>query len=280
MSLESIATGWNLDGSLALAFTLLTAAIGALYLAAAAIGSRRDRRARRWPALRTGFFLAGLAVVLFAVDSGIGAEADQRLSAHMTEHMLIWLVAAPLLAAAAPLRLSLFALGGTGRRRLARWLRSRPVTALTGPLGSAALFSTVVVGTHIPAVYELTLENEPAHIGEHALYLLTAVLIWAPLLRADPLPHRPGPRARAACMLACMVPMALVSAWLLLEAAPVYQPYAEALGSAGALHDQRLAGLIMLLAGVPAFALALAAPNLGALPRREPAAAPRRRVLA
>jgi cytochrome c oxidase assembly factor CtaG len=98
--------------------------VGAVYLTAAAVGRRRDRRARRWPVGRTACFLGGLAVLLVALDSGIGASADERLSAHMVEHMLIWLAVAPLLVSGAPMRLAFFALGPVGRRRLARALHS------------------------------------------------------------------------------------------------------------------------------------------------------------
>jgi putative membrane protein len=250
-------TAWELDGTLGLLFSALTVAVGVAYLAAAEIGRRRDRRRRRWPLGRTGCFLGGLAVLLVAVDSGIGAEADDYLSAHMVEHMLIWLAAAPLLVAGAPVRLALFALGRRGRRRLSTALHSRAVLALTGATLSTVLFSTVVVVSHIPAVYELTLEDGLAHIAEHALYLLTACLVWAPLIGADPLPHRLGPSGRCLCVLACMVPMAAIAIWLLAAGAPLYEPYQAALGPSAALDDQRLAGLIMLAAGIPALALAL-----------------------
>ncbi|MBS1886090.1 MAG: cytochrome c oxidase assembly protein [Actinobacteria bacterium] len=177
----------------------------------------------------------------------------------MVEHMLIWLAAAPLLVAGAPIRLAFFALGRTGRHRLAAALHSRPVVALTGPILSTVLFSAVVVISHIPAVYDLTLENGLAHVGEHALYLLTATLVWAPLIGADPLPHRAGARGRCLCVAACMIPMAAISIWLLAAGAPVYGPYREALGTAAALADQQLSGLIMLVAGIPAFAIAAVA---------------------
>jgi cytochrome c oxidase assembly factor CtaG len=173
----------------------------------------------------------------------------------MVEHMLIWLAAAPLLVAGAPIRLALFALGRHGRRRLSAALHSRAVIALAGPTLSTVLFSTVVVVSHLPVVYDLTLESELAHVTEHALYLLTAVLVWAPLIGADPLPHRPRPSGRCLCVLACMVPMAAIAVWLLAAGAPVYAPYEAALGPGAALDDQRLAGAIMLAAGVPALAL-------------------------
>jgi cytochrome c oxidase assembly factor CtaG len=250
-------TDWELDGTLGLLFTLLTVATGIVYLAAAEVGRRRDRRSRRWPLARTACFLGGLAVVLVAVDSGIGAEADEHLSAHMVEHMLIWLAAAPLLVAGAPVRLALFALGRRGRRRLSAALHSRAVVALTGPTLSTALFSAVIVVSHVPAVYDLTLENDLVHVVEHAVYLLTAVLVWAPLIHVDPLPHRLRPSGRCLCVLACMVPMAAIAIWLLAAGTPVYEPYREALGTGAALDDQRLAGLIMLAAGIPALAVAL-----------------------
>jgi putative membrane protein len=255
MSLHALATEWGTDGPIGLAFTLLAVASGLVYLVAAGIGRRRDRRGRRWPLRRSACFIGGLAILVVDLDSGIGSLADDHLAAHMIEHMVIWLIVAPLLAAGGPVRLALFACGRDGRQRLARWLHSRPVTVLTSPAGSVALFSAVLLGTHLPVVYDLTLRDEWVHVGEHALYLLCAVLIWAPLLRVDPLPGRLPAHGQALCMAACMVPMAIVGIWLLVASAPVYAHYREVLGATGAVHDQRAAALIMLVAGVPAFAV-------------------------
>ncbi|MFZ0388268.1 MAG: cytochrome c oxidase assembly protein [Solirubrobacteraceae bacterium] len=255
MSLHAFVTEWGTDGPIGLAFTLLAAASGVVYLLAAELGRRRDRRGRRWPLRRTACFIGGLAVLVVDLDSGIGSLADDHLAAHMIEHMVMWLIVAPLLAAGGPVRLALFACGRDGRRRLARWLHSRPVTVLTSPAGSVAFFSVVLLGTHLPSVYGLTLRNEWVHVCEHALYLVSSVLIWAPLLGVDPLPGRPRARRRGLCMAACMVPMAIVGVWLLAAGAPVYAHYRDVLGSAGALHDQRAAALVMLIAGVPAFAV-------------------------
>ena len=186
--------------------------------------------------------------------SGIGTEADARLSIHMVEHMVMWVAVAPLLIAGAPVRLALYSLPRSGRRRLARCLRSGAVSAVTGPVGSVSLFCAVVLVTHLPAVYGLALSNDYAHEAEHGLYLLTALLVWAPLLGVDPLPHRPGPRGQLACMIACMLPMALVATWLASASQPVYGHYLQALGPS-ALHDQRVAATIMWAGGIPAFAV-------------------------
>lgn len=255
MTLRALASEWSVDGTLGVAFAVLLASAGFVYLTAAAIGTRRDRRARPWPRRPTICFLSGLGVLAVDLYSGIGTEADTRLAAHMIEHMLMWLVVAPLLAAGAPVRLALFALSRDGRRRLARALHSRPMTLLTSPAGSVGLFCGVLVISHLPAVYGLALRSDPVHETEHALYLLSAVLLWAPLLGVDPLPSRPGPRSQAACMFACMVPMAAIGLWLFLASDPVYGHYLGTLGGQ-ALADQRLAGAIMLACGVPAFAIA------------------------
>jgi putative copper resistance protein D len=253
MSLHAFATEWGTDGPIGLAFTLLAVASGVVYLLAAELGRRRDRRGRRWPLRRTACFLGGLAVLVVDLDSGVGGLADDHLAAHMIEHMVMWLIVAPLLAAGGPVRLALFASGRDGRRRLACWLHSRAVTVLTSPVGSVGLFAIVLLGTHLPGVYDLTLSSEWVHVSEHALYLFCSILIWAPLLGVDPLPGRAGARGQALCMAACMVPMAIIGVWLLAAGAPIYVHYRDALGTAGALHDQRVAGLIMLLVCLPAF---------------------------
>lgn len=254
MSLRSLALNWTVDGPVGAAFLVLLAALAATYLGAVAHGSRRDRRGRGWPQRRSACFLGGLGLLVVDLYSGIGTVADVRLSVHMVEHMVLWVLVAPLLAAGAPVRLAFYSLPRGGRRVLARWLRSRVVDCLTRPVGSALLFSLVILITHLPAVYGLALRNDYVHEAEHGLYLLCAIIVWAPLIGVDPLPHRPGPRAQLACMLACMLPMVLIAIWLASASSPVYGHYVASLGPS-ALHDQRLAATIMWAGGLPAFAV-------------------------
>ena len=72
MSLRALAGPWSLDGSVGIAFLIVTAAAGGVYASAAAIGSRRDRRGRRWPRRRTACFMAGLAVLVAICTPGSG----------------------------------------------------------------------------------------------------------------------------------------------------------------------------------------------------------------
>lgn len=254
MSARTLALDWSADGSVGLAFGVLLLASGLGYLLAGRVGARRDRRGRSWPRGRTCCFLAGLVVLAVDLYSGVGTEADTRLSVHMIEHMVMWVLVAPLLAAGAPIRLAFFALPRTGRRTLASALRAPVVSLLTGPVGSVSLFTAVILVSHLPAVYGLALRSEYVHVAEHGVYLLSALLVWAPLLGVDPLPHRPGPRGQLACMVVCMVPMVLVAVWLAGASHPVYGRYVQALG-ASALHDQRLAATIMWAGCLPAFAV-------------------------
>ncbi len=269
MSARSLALDWSLDGQVGVAFLLVVVAVGAAYLAAAAYGRRHDRRRRSWPRERSVFFLAGLVTLVVDLYSGIGTEADVRLSIHMVEHMVMWVVVAPLLAAGAPVRLAFFALPRTGRQRLARCLRSRAASTLTRPAMTVLLFSGVLVLSHIPAIYDLTLRNDYAHEAEHGLYLFTAVLMWASMLGVDPLPHRPSTGGELLCMAGCMLPMASIALWLGTAHDPVYAVHLGTSVSA-ALSDQRLAAIIMLVGGLPA----LAAPALARVqvPSRRPQA--------
>jgi putative membrane protein len=267
VSLRAIALDWSADGTFGAAFLVALVLVGVVYVQAAARGQRLDRRGRRWPRGRTACFLAGLAVLVLDLYSGIGTEADTRLSVHMLEHMVMWVAVAPLLVAGAPVRLALYSLSRDGRRRLARCLRSRVVAGLTSPIGSVSLFSAVLLITHLPAVYGAALTNDFVHAAEHGLYLIAAMLVWAPIIGVDPIPHRPGPRVRIACMLACMAPMVLIAVWFGGAPHPIYGHYLQALGPS-ALSDQRVAAIVMVAGGLPAFAIP-ALRRLG-VPQRQP----------
>jgi putative membrane protein len=260
MSLRAFALDWSVDGGVGITFLVVVVAVGAAYLGAAARGCRRDRRHRTWSRSRSALFVGGLVVLVVDLYSGIGAEADVRLSVHMVEHMVLWVVVAPLLAAGAPVRLAFFALPRKGRRRLARWLRSRPASTLMRPGVTVLMFSGVLLLSHVPAIYGLSLRNDYVHETEHGLYLFTAVLMWASLLGADPLPHRASARDELACLFGCMLPMAVIALWLAVAPDPVNGHYLGTLGPA-AIHDQRLAALVMFAGGLPAFLV----PALGRL---------------
>lgn len=223
---------------------LEAAAVAAVYL----WGVRRARRP--WPVLRTGSFLAGVACVPIALESGLDAYDDRLLSVHMTQHMLLALVAPLLLLGGHPAGLALRALPGRPRSSLARGL-SR-ASRYAGPLQCVAVFYLVLLLTHLPAFYDAAVRHAALHAAEHVAYLLAGLALWWPLLDGDPAPSRRlGGLGRLVYMLAAMPPMALLGAYLNRHASLVYAPYgppARALG-VSALADQAQAGAIMWVAG-------------------------------
>jgi putative membrane protein len=204
----------------------------------------------RAPARRRGWaapaWFAGLVALAVATSPALERAADRELSMHMVQHMVLGLVAAPLLAAGAPVRLALAASGRATRLRLAALLHARGVAALAHPAVGAALFSGVLLAVHVPAVYDLTLRSGAAHAGVHAALLWSALLLWMGLLGADPLPRRASATAVIGALAGAMAAMAALGATLAAQQHVVYAPYARA----GALDDQRLAGGVMSVGGM------------------------------
>jgi putative membrane protein len=236
-----------------------------LLLAAAALYGRgvlrARRRRRRWPAARSASFAAGLVALAVALLSGVDALADELLSVHMVQHVLLSLIAPALLVCGAPVRLALAAGSPRLRAALAAVLSSRPARALSNPPLGVALFAAVMLATHLTGLFELALEDPTVHALEHAAYFWSGVLLLAPLIAADPLPHPPGALARFGALMAAMTAMAVPGALLTFGETVRYPHYlapARALGRS-ALADQHVAGAIMWVAGgVVMFALALA----------------------
>src|SRR5487761_493218 len=110
---------------------------------------RRRHPVRPWPLWRTGIFLAGLFVIVFATEGGIGSYDDVLFWDHMVQHLLLLMVAPPLLVVGQPGTLLLHA----SRNPLHTWtkktLRSHVVTWLTFPAFGVVLYIGTIVGTHL-----------------------------------------------------------------------------------------------------------------------------------
>src|SRR6202035_2316871 len=109
---------------------------------------RRRHPARPWPAYRTGLFLAGLAVIVIATQSGIGRYDDVLFWDHMVQHLLLLMVAPPLLVVGQPFRLLLAARRNPLHTWSKRVLPSRVLAAITWPPCAGALYVGAIVGTH------------------------------------------------------------------------------------------------------------------------------------
>lgn len=165
------------------------------------------------------------------------------LSVHMVQHLVISLVVPPLL------------LFGTPQWLLRRILVVSPlrwaVMNLGRPFIALVLFNVVIVLTHWPLVVDLTLRNHPVHFLAHFVLFTSATLMWWPVI--DPLPETPGlsyPGRMLYLFLQSIVPTVPAS-FLTFGSSPLYRFYAEAprIWGMSVLTDQRIAGLLMKIAG-------------------------------
>jgi putative membrane protein len=245
----------------------LTAALLAttvVYLLAAA-------RTPRWPGGSTAAFLAGMAVLAVALESGLHAAGEQLLGAHMVQHLLLTVVAPPLLVLGRPLALSVRAGPRGARRPVADVLRSRPADVLTHPVVAFAVFALVLTATHVPAFYDAALRHEGVHDLEHLLYVSGSLLFWQVVLAPEPQRRRTSPVIRLLMIMGAMVPMAAVGVALLIATSVLYPPYAATAPAHGVavLVDQQHGGSVMWLWGTSAMAVLLVGAAWSGLVREE-----------
>jgi cytochrome c oxidase assembly factor CtaG len=234
--------------------------VGAIYVHADA-RVRVPRDGRRVLNRRRHLFLAGLAVIFVALVSPIDTGAQTSFSIHMVQHLLLTMVAAPLLLLGAPLTLALQAWPGVARRRILLLMRSVPFRWLADPLIAWSLFFGVMWGSHLSPLYEATLRSEGIHAAEHLAYLTTAILFWMPVVRADPAPAHLSYPGRIFYLFLAMPAMAFLGLVIFSARNVLYPTYAAVEGPARALADQRVAGALMWTGGmfliVPALAFVM-----------------------
>ncbi|HJQ85578.1 MAG TPA: cytochrome c oxidase assembly protein, partial [Candidatus Binatia bacterium] len=132
-------------------------------------------------------FVAGWVVLAIALASPLHPLGRAVFSAHMTQHELLMLVAAPLLVAGRPLVPFLHGLPRSWRAPLARFFRRRPLAsawdALTHPLVAWAVHALTLWAWHAPRLYTAAVAHEGVHAAQHASFLAGALLFWWSLLR-------------------------------------------------------------------------------------------------
>jgi cytochrome c oxidase assembly factor CtaG len=206
----------------------------------------------------------GYTALLVALVSPVHAVGEAYFSVHMVQHLLLSLVAAPLLLLSNSMPVLLWALPPRDRMTLGRVVgRPGPLRStlrgLTHPLVAWWLF----VGTqwlwHQPVAYQWALENRWAHYLEHISFFATAVLFWWPVIGSPPLRSALSYPARMAYTFLAWLPNSLLGAGITLSRGPLYPFYTHAAMANGtdASIDQQLAGLIMWVPGDVLFAIIL-----------------------
>jgi putative copper resistance protein D len=177
---------------------------------------------------------------------------------HMAQHLLLVMVAAPLILLGAPVTL---ALRTNPRGRLRSLVGARPIRTVSHPVVAWASLAAVMVVTHFSVIYDAALENEVVHIGEHTLYVSAALLFWWPIVGLDPGSHRLAWPLRAVYIALTMPLQAFIGLALYSSDRVLYQHYATLQRTWGPtpLEDQQLAGVVMWVGGELVAVAALAA---------------------
>ncbi|MGH2454323.1 MAG: cytochrome c oxidase assembly protein [bacterium] len=204
----------------------------------------------RWITLRfaarrgqTFYGWGALVVLALSLLSPLEAGAGRSFTLHMTQHVVLMMVVAPLLALGTPAAF----LG---------WLRRRPVVGplikvIWSPLPAFALYHAALFLWHLPSLYDAALRREAVHLLQHATFLGGSLAFWGVVVA-------PEPRIVGATMghRLVMVLGANILGWVLafaltLAERPLYLTYAapEGLWGMSPLLDLRLGGAVMWVVG-------------------------------
>jgi putative membrane protein len=193
-------------------------------------------------------FFWGLLALAISQISPLHKLGSALFAAHMTQHELLMLIAAPLLAYSRPIATFLWAVPQSWRSALGNAAKMRPVsrtwTLLTLPLAAWSIHATALWLWHIPSLYQATLESEWMHALQHTSFLGSALLFWWALM------HEQRARnygASVAYIFTTAVHSGALGALLTFADSvwyPIYSGRTEAWGLSP-LEDQQLGGLIM-----------------------------------
>jgi putative membrane protein len=214
----------------------------------------------RHPRWRTWLFVAGLAAIAVALISPIEAYEGVLFSVHMVQHMLLQLVAAPLLLAGAPITLTLRVASPKWRRRILAVLHSSVLRALAFPVVAWVFFAATNWGWHYSTLYNEALENQALHYLQHAHFMVAALLFWWPVIGADPSPWRLPHPVRLFYLFLAMPQQSFLGVSLLQARTVLYPHYVTNVRDWGPtpLEDQQIGGTIMWVVGDMAFLAGMA----------------------
>lgn len=215
-----------------------------------------------WARKRSVYFVSGVAVMVFAVASPPASYDTTLFSVHMVQHLLLTMVAAPLMLLGTPITLALRAAAPDVRKRvLLPFLHSSFVRAVTFPVFPWLLFTFVLWGSHFTPLYNDALDHVWLHRVEHVAYLGAALLFWWEVIGIDPTPWRMHHAVRALYVFLAMP----LNSWLAVSIYSsdhvLYGHYESLVRTWGPapLLDQQLAGVVMWVFGDMMFLITLGA---------------------
>ena len=224
---------------------------------------RKDSLMTRVPFWHMGAAIAGYGALGFALVGPPDAFASDVFFAHMIQHLLLIMAAAPLLLVSGPIASYLWAMPLIARKRVGATIRQsgrlrRLIRQATAPRLALTLFVFTIWLWHIPTLYDLALENEVIHLMEHGTMFLVSLLFWWPIIGPAPVRSRLTYPQRIVYLLLAVTPNAALGALITLLP-PLYPYYASTPSHWGLTtgEDQRIGGLLMWIPGNLIFLLTL-----------------------
>jgi cytochrome c oxidase assembly factor CtaG len=215
------------------------AGLAALFLGHAWLASKVDDAERK----HTFYFGLGLLTLWVALETPIDIISDHSLdSVHMLQHVLLAFIAPP------------FMLLGLSPKMAGILARFPFVRAITEPIPAQVIAAAVMIGWHLPALYDATLHSESLHVVEHLMFIGSGLVLYWPMLEATSAQARwrLSPGLKLLYMLAATLPQDGVALVLLFSREPFYEYYVHVprlVSSLTPIIDQTLAGAVLMVLG-------------------------------
>ena len=214
-----------------------------------AIGSRKHFGLTR---VQTMCFWGGWLSLAAALISPVHPLGEVLFSAHMVQHEILMIVAAPLLVVSRPLVTFLWALPLNWRRVLGRWSKADPIhyswVFFTAPFTAWWVHALAIWGWHVPLLFQATLKSDLVHTAQHLSFFLSALLFWWALFYAH---GRKTYGSGVLYIFTTAVHTGILGALLTFAPRPWYPAYRATTQVWGLspLEDQQIGGLIMWVPG-------------------------------
>jgi len=230
----------------------------ALYVWGAIRNDRLHPR-HRWPLWRTAAFVTAAVITGFATSSFLDVYATVLFWDHMTQHLVLIMVASPLFAASSPIALAWRASTGPVHELLGRALRSLPGRALGHPITAFALYAVVIPVCHLTAFFNWAVQYGQADDLEHLLFIATGYMFWRQIFGIDPNRYRAVPPVRALVLFLALPVDTFVGLTLDSETHEIFPALAAAHRTWGPslVADLHAGGVIMWVGGDVLMMLAL-----------------------
>jgi putative membrane protein len=251
MTWPHVLTLWSFDPPILIGIALAAILYGRGWRPLTLVDHRRPVRG-----LNAAAFYAGLAVTFLALESPIDTLSAPLFTFHMIQHLLLIMVAAPLLILGDPGVTMLRGVPLAPRRRVLGSLARQPwagaVAAIVGKVNTPSVVFAIFVGDlyfwHWSRMFNLTLQNDGVHITEHLCFLLTSMLFWGQLIDQRAIHLKLSYVQRALYAVAAGAAGNVLAMYFVFAPKPVYSAYAAVTHrpfGMTVLADQQIAGAIM-----------------------------------